>query len=249
LWIVPEVEAAWTFLPALATLAEGHERRVALAACAAARTVAAAASGAGDVPLAPDDEPARTIAAAADRLAALSADPGAWADLRGLALETALSLDAAAGAPARGRDALVARLLADADPEVRRAAAALAPADLPALAALLADPDPAVARTAGAALAAGAAYPGERAAALAPLAAAALAWLGDARLAPADRAAAARILFAAGGDPAHDALLALAKAKATPIPLRETASRLVAAWKTPKPRGKTPKPASKTRKK
>jgi len=230
LWIAPEVDSAWTLLPALLALAEGPERRLALAACTAARAAGEASAG---PPVGWAVEPEPAIAAAAARLAALAADRGAYPDVRVAALASGLALDAAGRPSAPERAELFDALLADPDPEVRRAAAELAPAGLPVLLTVLGDPDPAVARAAAATVAAAAATPGAQATALAPVLAAAAAWASDARLAPAARAAALRILWAGGGDGARALIAALGADKATPPAVRATAAALLKKWKKP----------------
>ncbi len=157
----PLAEPAWALLDPLTELLDSPDRPV---AAAAARAVAAIVH---ELVLAPEQltgsgAPIDELARAADACATIAARAGVWPDVRVHALECALGLAAGLGddASAAAR-ALPASLFTDAEPEVRRAAVALADAEaddaggalLAGLAAVVADdPDAAVAASAAATL-------------------------------------------------------------------------------------------------
>ncbi|MCB9559751.1 MAG: hypothetical protein H6709_12740 [Kofleriaceae bacterium] len=154
----PLVPDAWELLDELAVWAGGWDRS--LAAPAALAAVRIARDFDGDAAIAhevADD----VLAFAHGAWLAVAARPDRWADVRVHALETAAHLAATRGAtadedPGAGYD--LPAYLADADPEVRRAAAELAPQPAPSIwrgalgDAIAGDADPAVALAAAQAL-------------------------------------------------------------------------------------------------
>lgn len=125
--LAAEAEPAWTFLPELVALAAHADHQLAGAAVRATSSVARRLVERGLDALPPADE----LAAACDALAALAARAGAAPDVRAAALDVVLALAPLGGEPARA-DALVAALVVDGDPELRRAAAAVADLTRPA---------------------------------------------------------------------------------------------------------------------
>jgi hypothetical protein len=141
----PVADDAIELLPALAHVAAGPDRRLAIPAAAAARSIATRVAG-----LAPDDDVAPADRAAfAEPYGALALRGDRWIEVRVLALDTAAALDPL-GAP-------LATALASPDPALRLAAIEASPSPLaaPLAAALDAathDPDAAVAAAATLAL-------------------------------------------------------------------------------------------------
>ena len=149
-------------LDGLAAAAAGPDRRTAIPAAHAGRTIArelARDVGRGELP---DDVATADVLRWRDEWGYLAKDRTRWIEVRVLALDTAAALDAAAhvsGSTVTGGIGIdLATALADPDPAFRRAAVALAPVPLPfALRAPLAstvvkDTDPLVALGAAQAL-------------------------------------------------------------------------------------------------
>jgi len=146
----PSAPDAYELLPDLARVAAGWDRTRAAPAARAAARIADALDDAGERDL-PDDP----LAAAQRDWAALAARADRWTDVRVHALEVAAHVARARHAGA-GYD--VAAMLADPDPELRRAAAELVPAPVPddlrapLAAAVAGDADPVAALAAAQAL-------------------------------------------------------------------------------------------------
>ncbi|HEX4419479.1 MAG TPA: hypothetical protein VH165_16315 [Kofleriaceae bacterium] len=122
----PQVEDRAELLEPLARIAAGPDRRTALPAAAAARTIArelARRDRADD--LAPDD-----VAAWRAAWAELARSRDRWIELRLIALDTAAALDPAGIGIGVGDD--LAAALHDPDPAFRRAAATIVPLPVPA---------------------------------------------------------------------------------------------------------------------
>ena len=153
----PDVAGRVELLDALAVAAAGPDRRTAIPAARAARTIARELA---DREL-PDDIASADAIAWRDTWAALAQRTDRWIELRVLALDTAAALDRAAAVPGAAPVGVGLSLevaLADRDPALRRAAIANVPAPVPAAmraalgAALAKDIDPAVALAAAHAL-------------------------------------------------------------------------------------------------
>ena len=146
----PSAPDAYELLPDLARVAAGWDRARAAPAARAAARIADALDDAGERDL-PDD----ALAAAQRDWAALAARADRWTDVRVHALEVAAHVGRARHA-GPGYD--VAAMLADPDPELRRAAAELVPAPVPddlrapLAAAVAGDADPVAALAAAQAL-------------------------------------------------------------------------------------------------
>ncbi len=125
----PATDDRIELLEALATAATGPDRRSAIPAARAARTIARELADRVAIGDLPDDVAAADVAEWRDDWAVLARDRSRWIELRVLAVEVTAALDAALRAPAIGVD--LAAALADADPAFRRAAASLAPVPLP----------------------------------------------------------------------------------------------------------------------
>jgi hypothetical protein len=107
----------------LAKLAAKPDRRTAIPAATAARTIARELARRTDPP---DDIPLEDIATWRDRWAELARGADRWIELRVIALDTAAALDRTGGI---GVD--LAAALADPDPAFRRAAIAVVPMPVP----------------------------------------------------------------------------------------------------------------------
>ena len=126
----PSVEGAAELLDALAVAAGGPDRRTAIPAARAARTIARELA---EREL-PDDIASDDAIAWRDAWAALATRTDRWIELRVLALDTAAALDRAATQPGERGSIGIAldTALADRDPAFRRAAIAVVPAPVPA---------------------------------------------------------------------------------------------------------------------
>lgn len=145
----PHAENAWLLLGPLAALAEGPERRQAVAAARAAASIARALDTERALRL---DVPSENLRESLGSWRELARDPGRWADVRVEALTAVRELGETLGEDALAFDA--GAHARDAEPEVRRAALELLPQPLSPehqkLAAQRAreDPDPDVAAVA-----------------------------------------------------------------------------------------------------
>jgi hypothetical protein len=148
----PRVEGAAELLPALATLAAGPDRRTAIPAATAARSIARALSQRE----LPDDLATDDVATWRSLFDSIARNPDHAIEARVLALDTVASLAIVLDPPAIGFDLTTA--LADRDPAYRAAAVALVPRPTPAgvraalAKAVLDDADPRVALRAAQAL-------------------------------------------------------------------------------------------------
>jgi hypothetical protein len=150
---VPLIEARWTLLPELVALASSPDRSIAAPAARATADLARELAGSAEELGVPVD----VLADSASACALLAARAGVAPDVRVHAAECALALAAGVEAVPADVYALSVTLLSDGDPELRRAAAALADAGDPAIAEALRgvasdDPDVTVAATAAATL-------------------------------------------------------------------------------------------------
>ncbi len=230
----PSAPDAWALMEPLARVAGGADRALAVEAARAAGTIAASldrdALLAAD---APDDE----VRAALGAWRNIGADGHRWPDVRVHALEIGRDLAAALGpdAPADVPFDAAARI-ADAEPEVRRAALELLPARDPPLAlaaSALADPDPSVAVAAAQAMCAGLALGDDAAPVVAAIGATGLermrALVVDATLSAPARLDTARCLVADG---AKDSIAAARRFAATaPRSIRTDAARVIRGGK------------------
>jgi hypothetical protein len=123
---VPHVEARAELLPALAAIAEDPDRRTAIPAARAARTIARELAREE----LPDDLDASDLAPWRARFDALARQHTAFIEVRVLALDTVASLAAAVDPTTLGFD--LGAALADPDPALRAAAVALVPRPTPA---------------------------------------------------------------------------------------------------------------------
>ena len=198
----------WLTLVPLAALAAGPDRSLAAPAAFSAERIARAFDRDRMLELDVPDEAARAALAA---WRSLGATADRWADVRVHALEVTTHLHAALGADAGPDDAPydLDALIADADPEVRRAALELLPQPIPtgaipkAAAILRGDTDPIVAIVAAQVLCAGLAFDDEPTAILAAIDSAGMTRLAalivDSAMPPGAIADAKRCV-AAGGD-------------------------------------------------
>ena len=124
----PSVEGRAELLEALAVVARGPDRRTAIPAARAARTIARELT---EREL-PDDIASDDVIAWRDAWAAIAARADRWIELRVLALDTAAALDRAATPGADGIGMRLDTALADHDPAFRRAAIAVVPSPVPA---------------------------------------------------------------------------------------------------------------------
>lgn len=155
-------DAHLTLIP-LAALASGPDRSLAAPAAVTAATIASAFDRDR---MMMHDVPADAVRAAMDAWRSVGASADRWADVRVHALEVTTNLRAALGAGATDEDIAYdfGALVADGDPEVRRAALELLPQPIPAAAIATAativrdDADPVVAIVAGQVLCAGLAF-------------------------------------------------------------------------------------------
>lgn len=118
----PSVVGRVELLDTLAAHAAGPDRRTAIPAARAARTIARELTRRGELPddLAPED-----LTAWRDRWAELAMRGDRWIEVRVLAVDTAAALDPG------GTGVDLASALADPDPDFRRAAIAVVPAPVP----------------------------------------------------------------------------------------------------------------------
>jgi hypothetical protein len=126
----PDAAGRPELLDALAVAAGGADRRTAIPAARAARTIARELANRE----LPDDIASDDALAWRDAWAALAARTDRWIELRVLALDTAAALDRAAaapGTPPAGVGLALEVALADRDPALRRAAIANVPAPVP----------------------------------------------------------------------------------------------------------------------
>jgi hypothetical protein len=153
----PDVEGRVELLDALAGLAGGADRRIAIPAARAARAIARELA---EREL-PDDVAGDDATEWRDAWAAIAMRGDRWIELRVLALDTAAALERAATVPGSAPKSIGVALevaLGDRDPAFRRAAVANVPAPVPAVMraalgkAIASDPDEEVALAAGHAL-------------------------------------------------------------------------------------------------
>ena len=148
----PHVEDRAELLPALASLAGGSDRRTAIPAALAARTIARELA-AHELP---DDLGSDDVQTWRSLFEQIAAQRGRAIEVRVLALDTVTSLAATLDPDSLGFD--LGNALADPDPDFRAAAVALVPTPTPAALnatlakAVLSDTDDDVARTAATAL-------------------------------------------------------------------------------------------------
>lgn len=226
----PSAPDAWALVEPLAKVAGGADRALAVEAARAASAIAAAldrdALLAAD---APDDE----VRAALGAWRAVGADAHRWPDVRVHALEIGRDLAVALGPDAQADAPFdAAARVADAEPEVRRAALELLPARNPPLAlaaSALADPDPTVAVAAAQAMCAGLALGDDAKPVLAAAGAAGLermrAMVVDAKLSAPARLDTARCLVADGA--AKSITAARRFAATAPRSIRADAARAI----------------------